>query len=514
MGQKLSATKQKLNGLLILAAVSWGGTGCSVPSYDPPALPAFLHEDVAVQVAPPAPLTLSAAEESPVHACAGTNGAQPSAANQLPSTITLPEAVHECIFANLVIQAGAEKVQQARAGLLQASLIPNPMLYLDSILNPLPGEHFTPTKQGGPPQDDVAVSFPIDWYVFGKRLATMEAGRLGVDVAAADLANLVRLQVTNTVIAFYDALEARDLLKIGQLDLADARRIETTTEHLIKSGELPPIERDRAHLQVLDASRELRRREAAYNVARAKLAPLLGRGAPLPELDVRGDLAIAYPAPPLEVPAAMQLAEQQRPDLIALRRRIDQAEAEIVKEKRKAFPLVNVQPWFTYQFQTQAIGYPDARSWGMAMTTSLPFTNRNQGNIARAMSMQREAVHRLHGELAAVRSEVTQAVHMYEATMEVARNVDPAAVAAARRLRDKTELAFRKGQEPLLTLLLVQRAYLDRLRLSITVRADYWRALQRLNAAVGGRATGCVPRREPEVEELPRPRLEPPRANP
>ncbi len=495
-----TAFARRLSLALLLAAAAGSPVGCSAPDYLPPALPAFMHEEAAVQVPSQGPVTLCAAEQGCANACAAAVGAP--VPEQPPVAVSLPEAVHECVFANLLIRAGAEKVQQARAGLLQASLIPNPTLYLDSILNPL-GAGFTHLRQGGPPQDDVAVTFPIDWCLFGKRVAAIEAGRLGVDVAAADLANVVRVQVTNTVLAFYDVLEARELLRIARQDLEDAERIGAITRRLVKAGELAPIENDRAGLLAIDARREVRRREAALNVARAKLAPLLGRCSPVPEVDARGELTIAAPTLPLELCEAMRLAEQQRPDILALTRRLAQAEAEIVVARRKAYPEVNVQPLFTYQYQ-EAIGFPDARTWGVALTTTLPLTDRNQGNIARAYSVQREAVHNLHAELAALRSEVKQAVDVYQATLSVAMNEDPAAVEAARRVRDKTEAGFLKGQDSLLNLLLVQRAYLERLRLSVTVKADHWRALHRLNSAVGGRAVACAP--PAEREELPPPR--------
>jgi len=402
-----------------------------------------------------------------------------------PTAVSLQEAIHLCIVANLTIRAGSEKIAQAQGDFTQASLIPNPTLLLDTLLNPFPGSRFTPQRQGGPPQQDLAVTFPIDWCLFGKRVAAMEAARLGVDVATADVANLIRLQVTDTAVAFYDVLEAKALLDIARLDLADAKKIESITERLVKGGELAGIEKDRARLVTLDAQREFRRREMNVRVAKAKLAPLLGRCSPTPDLDVRGELDIAEPAALPELCAAMEIAEQQRPDMIALNRRIVMAEAEIYRERKKGYPEVNIQPVFTNQTQGD-IGFPDAQTYGLVLTTTLPFSDRNQGNIAKAMSVQREAIARLQGELAIMRSEVKQAVDSTEAARDIVLRDDPAMVDMARAVRDKTELAFSKGQDSLLNLVITQRAYLDRLRLSASAKADYWRSLQRLNAAVGG----------------------------
>lgn len=455
--------------LLFAGSLVAGLAGCRCSQCSAPTLPVYMSE----AATPPVPADA-------IKLCSA------AAPEQLPQptagALSLQEAIHLCIVANLNIQASSEKVEQARGELLQASLIPNPTLLVDTQLNPL-GRPFTVQQQGGPPQEDFAVEFPIDWCLFGKRVASMEAASRGVDVAAAETANVIRVQVTETVIAFYDVLEAKALVDIAQQDLASAEKIEAATARLVKAGELAPIESDRARLLVLDARRELRRRELAVNVARARLAPLVGRCAA--DIDVRGDLAIAAPADIPDVCRITELAERQRPDIIALNRRIAQAEAEINRERKKGCPEVTVEPVFTNQRQAD-IGFFDATSYGVVLTSTLPFTDRNQGNVARAMSVQREAIVRLQAELTQMRAEVQQAVDTYQTTLEIVQRDDETMIETARRLRDRTEDAFTKGQDSLLNLVLMQRTLHERLRLAASNKADYWRALQRLNSAAGG----------------------------
>src|SRR5207247_1536462 len=76
-------------------------------------------------------------------------------------------------------------------------------------------------RQGGPPQYDANFTVPIDWWLFGKRLAATEAARLGIDVAGADYADLIRKKVAETVVAFYDLLEAQELLKLSGESVKD-----------------------------------------------------------------------------------------------------------------------------------------------------------------------------------------------------------------------------------------------------------------------------------------------------
>src|SRR5207302_1884495 len=58
------------------------------------------------------------------------------AADGRPSVVTLPEAVHECLFANLRIRVKSEKTQQAMADLTTEGIIPNLQLLADYQLIP------------------------------------------------------------------------------------------------------------------------------------------------------------------------------------------------------------------------------------------------------------------------------------------------------------------------------------------------------------------------------------------
>ena len=96
----------------------------------------------------------------------------------------------------------------------------------------------------------------------------------------------------------------------------------------------------------------------------------------------------------------------------------------------------------------------------------------------------------LQADLTDLRSEVEQAVETYRVALATITADDPATLKAAKDVRDKTEEAWKAGGLKLLDLLDAQRAYRDRIRASISSQADYWRALNRLNAAIGVRTIG------------------------
>src|SRR5262249_8074292 len=125
-----------------------------------------------------------------------------------PGGLTVDQAINTALIADPRIRAGLEAINQANADLLTSSLRPNPTLSADGQLFPLT-RPFTVDRQGGPPQTDYQLSYPIDWFLFGKRAASMASAAAGVRVSEADYADLVRQRVTDVAVGFFDVLEAR-----------------------------------------------------------------------------------------------------------------------------------------------------------------------------------------------------------------------------------------------------------------------------------------------------------------
>ncbi len=87
-------------------------------------------------------------------------------------------------------------------------------------------------NQLGPPQWDTLVSVPIDWLLFGKRLAARQAARLGIEVSGADFTDVLRIQVARTVDAFYEVLEDDAYFRLAEKNLEEL----ISTFDLLKRG--------------------------------------------------------------------------------------------------------------------------------------------------------------------------------------------------------------------------------------------------------------------------------------
>jgi cobalt-zinc-cadmium efflux system outer membrane protein len=401
--------------------------------------------------------------------------------------ITLPMAIELCINTNFRVLAGAERIHQAEADLLTNSLIPNPSLFADCQLIPL--RHTDVNDMLGPPQWDVLASFPIDWLLFGKRVAAMNAARLGIDVSSADAADMLRLQVAKTVDAFYEVLADEAYFKLSEKSLSELGEIEKLTQELAKNKKVGDLELDRIKLAVHEALLERHDRELALDLARARFRPLIGRSASDPDFVLDGALTVAAVVPPPKLEEAVALAEAHRPDLISGRKGIDQASANVELERRKAKPQVSIQPGWSYQDQAHQSNFRNGSLFDIGLSTTLPITDRNQGNIRRARSMLAERQLNYAGDRADALAEVEVGVATYDDAVEHLTLFNtPETLKAAHDLRKNMEAAYRAGDRQLIDLLDAHKAYQDRLGHVIEFESVYWRALNQLNAAVGLKA--------------------------
>ena len=401
-----------------------------------------------------------------------------------PALVSIDDAIRECLEHNLDVQGGREGIAHAKADLRTTSLLPNPDLTVDTALHPLPGQHFTEQKPGGPEQYDAIVSYPVDWLVFGKRAAAVESARRGIDVSVADFADLVRQRLADTIGAFYDTVEAKALLPLAEEDTGNLRRVAEMTAQRAAIGGGPRIDVDRARLAATASERDLRQADRAVVTTKATLRVLLGRTGDEPAFDVEGTVEVEHPSEPPEVDDALQTAAATRPDILSLQRQVDRAEAEVQSQMAQAFPDLSVQLGYTYQRQTP-IGSPDVSSYGAALTVGLPLFNRNQGNIAKAQSAARQARLALEAGRLQLRADIEKATTALRVAYLGVTADDPANLKLATRVRTSIETAYRDGGRPLLDLLDAERAYRDAFRQHIALNLDYRRAVAALNTAVG-----------------------------
>jgi cobalt-zinc-cadmium efflux system outer membrane protein len=440
------------------------------PTQPPPTQPPTNGQSSAPP--PPGPAPVNPYEALPLVA-GTTNG------------VTLAQAIDETLNASVAVREQVENVVQSQADVRTATLIPNPQLMMLSSLLPYPGHPFNKFRQGGPPQYDIWAVWPIDWYLFGKRNAEIEAAARQVDVAAAEFADFARQRIAQAVATYFAVLEAKALLQMAIENTQNLERVVEHTQLRFANEAAARIDVERAQIQYSNARRDIRTGESTLAAAKAQLRALMGRQGLDPTFDVAGALSVSRPVPPPPIEFALSIADQWRPDVIAAVRKIEQAQAQIAVEDLKRFPAVGVQTGWTYQDQRQAIGFPGEPSWNMGVTGPLPLFDRNQGNRWKARSQLAQAQIALDVRRIQVQSEVEQAIASYDATYRIVTSEAPRQLEMARSVMNRIEEAYREGGRTLIDLLESQRAYRDTYRLQINAEVGYWRAIYQLNAVVG-----------------------------
>lgn len=404
----------------------------------------------------------------------------------LPEGLTLDQAIDLCLMNDPRIRAGMEIIRQARGDAWTASLPPNPSVFTDGQLMALT-RRSNPKEQGGPPQSDVITTYPIDWFLFGKRAAAMVVASRGIQITEADYADLIRRRVLETTQAFYDVLEASATVDVASQGVKNLERVEFLTRNAVEAGGRPQVELSRVRLDLLQSRQALRQAELGLVRATAHLRSLLGRADADPEFAVNGSLDVQQYVEPLQVEDAFQLALQNRPDLFSLRWRVAQASANVDLQRRAAYPEVAPAVGFTRQYQQTQIGFPDYSSWSAAVTASIPLFDRNQGNRAKASAAMAQSRFELRSGEVELRAEITALSKEFRVIRANVDAVSHEQLQLATQVRDSINQAYEIGGRPLIDVLDAQRNYQETYRTFISTRASYWRILYQFNAAVGQR---------------------------
>ncbi|CAA9891011.1 TolC family protein [Candidatus Methylobacter favarea] len=449
-------------------------SGCATQEYKPTPLSLYMQESRLPAINSLPPDSLSDEENTSISL---------SETLAKPKRLTLNQIIQTALKADPRIGAAFENITQAEADLLTAGLVPNPQANTDVQLLPL-DRPFTVNRQGGPPQFDFDVAMPIDWFLFGKRAAAITSRRYGVDIAAADFSNIVRLRIAAAISAFYDVLEAQAMLALAHENQNNLNRMEQIILKRVALGGVGTIEADRIRLSLFSSRREVRTQELNLAGALNRLRSLIGIAGNIP-INIQGTLEVIKPAKPIATETAFDLAEENRPDLISLHRQLDKANADIKLEQRKAYPEVTPSVLYARQFQQQAIGFPDANSWGVGVNVSVPIFDRNQGNIAKAKSLHVQSQLNIQAQLVDLRAEIDQAVKAFASSYQFLTTDDPGQLDAAKNVRDKISQAYELGGKSLLEVLDAQRTYLETYRVHISGRSSYWHSLHQLNAVIG-----------------------------
>lgn len=424
---------------------------------------------------------------------AGAESSRPSAESYLTGPLGVPaqddgptgalslkDAVESLLAVNSDLAAKYQDIPKARAEILTAGLRNNPLLFVN--VSNIPYGHFSPQRPTAT-NYDLTVIQPVD--INGKRGYRIRAAQEAENVQEAQFQDAVRRKVDRLNDAFVDVLEARLALRALQSGLARLQAMEAMVRPRVEKGQLPSTEIDAVIVALANAELAIPRAGSALLQSRQALALLLG--VPCHQaaaLEVSGTLHDRAPQPPC-MEELVRIALQTRPDLAAYRLGLGRALADLRRESAESVDDIFVlyTPFTANNYSP--LGKQSASGWGLSVLFSLPFFDRNQGEIARARVNVTQTRMERQGLERRIINEVQYAATEYAVSGETVRQYERDVLSDSRTLRDEQDRLFAHGQISFDSWLEAQKEYDEIVREYLETLVYHRRTMLRLNSAVG-----------------------------
>jgi cobalt-zinc-cadmium efflux system outer membrane protein len=390
--------------------------------------------------------------------------------------ITLERAVSEALANNLALLAERANISISEARIVTAGLRPNPVISAGGDHLDFLGTGFNDLNGGGPTEMSLRTDFTIERG--GKRQARVDVARAArsvVELLVLNAARLLALDVENAVV---ESLAAHEQVALARETLAFLKEIADLNTVRVKAGDLAEVEQVRSKLAAMQFENVVRQAELRERNAAVRLATLLGRRDASAGLRVEGELRRDAAMPP---PAEVELeALKSRPDLQALRRDTERAEAEVRSQTAQGH-----MDWTVgSEYRRQSVS-AQANMLGFFFSVPLPVFNRNQGEIARAHNERQQAQLRVGALETAIRGEVAAAHNQCATARLLLDNIEGRMLDKARDVRQITEFRYRRGEASFLEFLDALRAFNETMQGHAEARAEYARALFLLDSVAG-----------------------------
>jgi cobalt-zinc-cadmium efflux system outer membrane protein len=385
----------------------------------------------------------------------------------VPETLTLESALTLAAERSPVLRARRQEVEEARGRLATARAFPfNPELELTVADRSSPGASTTDRGLGVSQELELAGQRRLRGAAAGRELAAVEA----------QLLRERRLLAARVAWTFAEALRARDLLAIEELDTELTRSFLELTETRLGAGAATQLD---VNLARAAAGRALLARElaaAADLTARAQLAEEVGlEPSPLPE--IRGGFpdAAGEPPPLAELLAA---AAARRADLAALRQ-LSQARRERVElARKKKLPNLRLGAFVEREEGTDDI-------LGAAFSLTLPVLNRHRGAVLEAEAASRRAEHEIEALRRSVAAQVVAAHADLTAAATAAEQLRTRVMGSLEESLDLLRRSFQAGKIGSTELLLFRRELVESRREHVETLARLRSARITLDLAAG-----------------------------
>lgn len=393
--------------------------------------------------------------------------------------------VESAFSQNAELLATRQRLAEAQGLLQQSSFKPNPSVdvsYGDGA-----------PVGSGPNLRQTSIGYSHVFELGGKRQRRIEVSEWGIKLAELEIADRERQVRADVKSRFGEALAAIRNLQFTEQLLELNRETVRVTQARVQQGEVAAV--DQGLLQVdlgrLESDRALGESQVIRNVLAIK--PLVGMPLGDPLL-LRGDLRNTGTLITLE--EALSRGAESRPDLLASRIQRSLRNSEVRSAEAEARPNLVGSVSYTRSDDTfdqfglnRAGAVVPIRDLDKMLTVgisiTLPFRNRNQGNIAAAEARVRSAQLETRYLDQVVAQEITAAYRRFEAAQRALAVFEGNVLDRSQDNLRIIRAAYTAGELRLFDVLNEQRRLVDTQRAYTEVLLEYFQSVVELERAVG-----------------------------
>jgi cobalt-zinc-cadmium efflux system outer membrane protein len=397
---------------------------------------------------------------------------------------TLDDALAAFLRSSPELDEARARERSSQADVTQAGLAPNPEASITVGNIPLQA-NVTGSGNGSGLSRNAVSSLALSraFELGRKREKRVAAATSRVAATRASYDDAVRLARFELARAFWQALVAKEKRVLAEEIRARYAETARISRARFEAEDISAADLDKIVLEGSRQENEVADARTSEAVATQELLRLVGPGAP-PAVAVAGELA-APPATPPDPAELSRRARDARPDVRGARQRVETARRDLALAEAQAVPDLTLGVSYTHSQATLAGDNPDTLAFTAGLP--LPFSHRNQGEVAKARIELETAGRAVAAAEARADREIAEALSRLSAAEEKARRYDEGMLARARRALEVAEKAYRQGAASLLQLLEAERT-------SIQLRQDALDTLFELRTArlEVDRAAGAV----------------------
>ena len=396
----------------------------------------------------------------------------------IPARLSLEDALRLATERNPNLAAARNSVEVAAAGRIDAGLRPNPAFTFESGSYPL----FESPRPSFIGNQEMTLRFDQEIELAGRRRLRTQVAEIGVSAAEASFDDQRRRLDLEVRRAYFTVVLAKADIDVSQAALEEINRVIGLNRARYEQGEISGGELRRVQVERLKFVDDVFAAQLALKNARSALLALFNAPNLNAEFDVTEPLSIQAPAAgagpaPLDPASLRALALSSRPDLLAAQRTVQRADTETSLQRALRTPNITVGGGYRRDFGSDGVVF--------GVTVPLPFSNRNQGGLARAEAERRQAANVAAATAVSVSLDVQQAINAVDVSRARVQYIEREYLTPARESRDIVLAAYRLGTADLIDFLDAQRAFRDTARTYNRALYDQRVSLFQLSAATG-----------------------------